>query len=70
MDGRTGDVVPEKVVLLLENGFAVWGFRIFFVVILRTGDSRGEEQQRVTTDSGLVAPTRPPLTGIECQVWW
>jgi hypothetical protein len=70
MDGRTGDVVPEKVVLLLENGFAVWGFRIFLVVILRTGDSRGEEQQRVTTDSGLVAPARPPLTGIECQVWW
>lgn len=59
MDGRTGDVVPEKVVLLLENGFAVWGFRIFWVVILRTGDNRGEEQQRATTDSGLVAPARP-----------
>jgi hypothetical protein len=52
-------VVPEKVVLLLENGFAVWGFRFFVVVILRIGDSRGEEQQRATTDSGLVAPARP-----------
>ncbi len=59
MDGRTGDVVLEKVVLLLENGFAVWGFRFFFAVILRTGDSRGEEQQRAITDSGLVAPARP-----------
>jgi hypothetical protein len=29
------------------------------LLFLRTGDSRGEEQQRATTDSGLVAPARP-----------
>ncbi len=34
-------------------------FDFFLLLFLRTGDSRGEEQQRATTDSGLVAPARP-----------
>jgi hypothetical protein len=45
-DGRTGDVVPEKVVLLLENGFAVWGFRFFlllFYVLATAGEKNNRE---------------------------
>jgi hypothetical protein len=69
MDGRTGDVVPEKVVLLLENGFAVWGFRIFLVVIF----TYWRQQGRRTTESYYrfwACSARPPLADVECQVWW
>jgi hypothetical protein len=59
-DGRTdGRCSPRKGGAAVGKRICGLGISIFFVVILRTGDSRGEEQQRATTDSGLVAPARP-----------
>jgi len=61
MDGRTdGRCGPRKGGAAVGKRICGLGISIFLLLLfLRTGDSKGEEQQRATTDSGLVAPARP-----------